>query len=86
VLADKLMDLVLLLFVGSVDVLNRKQNSEAIPPLAVRRYFCPADNATAGESDAMWDLATLELPANCWSSTTRGNLNTGIRVGIVGTT
>jgi hypothetical protein len=36
----------------------------AIPPLLRRRYFYPADNTTAGESDVMWDLATLEAPAN----------------------
>lgn len=36
----------------------------AIPPLLRRRYFYPADNTTAGESDVMWDLAALEAPAN----------------------
>lgn len=61
-------------------------NLEAIPPLSVKRYFYPADNATARESDAMWDLATLEEPTNCWYSTASGNLNTGIRVAVVGTT
>jgi len=58
---------------------DETSNREAIPPLAVRRYFYPADNTTARESDAMWDLATREEPANCWYSTAPGNLNTGIR-------
>ena len=52
----------------------------------MRRYFYPADNATALESDAMWDLATLEESANCWYSIGPGNLNTGIRGAVVGTT